>query len=597
MQVFLAGKPVTLTAAQLVAAGGQGTVYASGGWCYKVYHKSADALPAAKFAQLAKLDRPEIVRPEAVLTDRDGVPVGYTMRQVKNPQHVPPLFTRAFRDRARVTPSQVFSLVLKIRDVVAYAHERDALIVDLNELNWLTSRKLDAVWAIDVDSWQTPGFPAPVIMDTVRDRHARKSGKGWDWDAGTDWFSFAVLATQFLVGIHPYRGRHPDCHPPEPAARLDARMKANLSVFNPKTILPAPCFPVADVPPAYREWLVAVLEGGERTPAPATGDLPPATVRAASPRVTPAPAGESVKYHEVMRIPSRPDDDIVGLLAPQGVIHALTRKGRVYRQGGFGLPPEQVADLSTGSEFHGGFAGAEDVSLAAAPDGGVFVVWYDPRPGESVSTRIGSGEFDRRPGRPVVTADGRVYVQYRDTVCEQSLTLAGGRWLAGVQMAAGVVENAATLYPGVVVQQLLDSWYATMFPSPGRSHQFRLPGVNKVIDAKYDRQVLVVVTLDAASGRYDRVVYRFGAAHTACAARDVKGVDYAGIAFASLPKGVAVLVSEDETLEGFAICEPPTHALSSWACGRLDPSMCLSRRGDDVIVAERDAVLRVSVGR
>ena len=68
--------------------------------------------------------------------------------------------------------------------------------------NFLIDRDMQHVLFIDVDSYQTAGFPATAIMDSIRDRHSST------YSAGTDWFSFAILAFQMFVGVHPYRGKH-----------------------------------------------------------------------------------------------------------------------------------------------------------------------------------------------------------------------------------------------------------------------------------------------------------------------------------------------------------------------------------------------------
>jgi hypothetical protein len=591
-RVFHAGKAVTLTengpGTVLIAVGGQGSVYGDSRWCYKVYHDPTRSLPLAKIAELSVLNRPEFIKPEAPLTDAGGNLVGYAMRRVKNPESLPPLFTRSFRERKKITPGRIFDLVLKIRELVAFTHAHKILIVDMNELNFLVNAKIDTPYAIDVDSYQTPNFPADALMETVRDRHAKKVGGRLMWDEGTDWFSFAVLASQLMVGIHPYRGRHPDCQIPDAAERLEARMVRNLSIFNPKTTLPPPCYPVADIPPAYRNWLEAVLERGERTPAPASGTLAVPTMIPVV--VKPAAVTASAAGALVFR-------DLADLPGTVAVVRAFSNNG---------APPRLYA-LTDAGVLYGNPTGSwnrlglvppgEDHDLADTPDGTILVVRGDPASDEVVIT-AGSSEVYRAAGKAAVTPDGRVLILRRKHVLELSW-LAGQTPIAGERVAANVLEGSATLYPGVVVQRLLDSWYATVFPAAGLAFQVKLAelGRSKVVEARHDGRVLVVVTLDSRTGQYDRLVYRFSADYADHVVRHVRNVVHAGIAFVALPKGVAVLLADDDTVEGFPIApaSPAADQLLNWSGGgKLHAGQPLTRCGNEIIGAAKGRVFRAS---
>src|SRR5207248_7337064 len=109
---------------------------------------------------------------------------------------------------------------------VRHVHERGILIVDLNEMNFLLDASVEEILFIDVDSYQTPGFPATALMESIRDRHAAR------FSQATDWFSFGIVSFQMFTGIHPYRGKHPTL------TGLDARMERNVSVLNPEVAVP-----------------------------------------------------------------------------------------------------------------------------------------------------------------------------------------------------------------------------------------------------------------------------------------------------------------------------------------------------------------------
>src|SRR5262249_20853743 len=159
-------------------------------------------------------------RPQAILLDAKNRPIGYTMGRIRDAHVLCQLFNRAFRERKGITPEAMVMLVQKLREGVQHVHENGILIVDLNEMNFLLDSALREVLFIDVDSYQTPGFPAAALMDSVRDRHALR------FSEATDWFSFGIVSFQMFTGIHPYRGKHPT------VADLEARMRGNISVLN-----------------------------------------------------------------------------------------------------------------------------------------------------------------------------------------------------------------------------------------------------------------------------------------------------------------------------------------------------------------------------
>src|SRR5262249_8003677 len=155
---------------------------------------------------------------------------------IQDAQSLCQLFTRAFRERQGVTPDQVIALVQQFQRRVQYVHTQGMLIVDVNEMNFLLDRDLREILFIDVDSYQTPGFPATALMESVRDRHSSR------FSQNTDWFSWGIVTFQMFVGIHPYKGKH------KTLTDLDARMRANVSVFQSEVAIPKVCYPFAAIP-------------------------------------------------------------------------------------------------------------------------------------------------------------------------------------------------------------------------------------------------------------------------------------------------------------------------------------------------------------
>ena len=257
------GGEVRLGKSDFKAQGGEGAIYVKGPNAYKIYTDPQRAIPPAKILELSALTLPNIIRPLGVLLDTKSRPVGYSMRAVGRSYALCQLFPKAFRQRHNLTPESAFRLVRRLQEGVSHVHARGVLIVDLNELNFLVAEDFSEVYFIDVDSYQTPSYPAAALMESVRDRHALK------FTSGSDWFSFAVVSFQLFVGIHPYKGNYPPLQGlPDKEKKLDARMRANVSVLRPEVSVPASCLPFSVIPPAYLDWYRAVFEDGRRLPPP-----------------------------------------------------------------------------------------------------------------------------------------------------------------------------------------------------------------------------------------------------------------------------------------------------------------------------------------
>ncbi len=87
---------VTLSKADFVASGGEGSVYRRGSLAYKVYNDPKKMIPVEKIRELSVLTLPQIIRPQDVLLDDHDRPVGYTMTFLSGAFTLCQLFTKAF---------------------------------------------------------------------------------------------------------------------------------------------------------------------------------------------------------------------------------------------------------------------------------------------------------------------------------------------------------------------------------------------------------------------------------------------------------------------------------------------------------------------
>jgi len=511
MDVYVQGKKVRLTQAEFKAQGGEGAVYVKGDTAYKVYADPAKMIPAAKIRELSVLTLPDIVRPREVLLDAGRAAVGYTMRSVPNGLALCRTFPRAFRERAGLTPDKALRLVQRLQEGVKHVHAQGLLLVDLSEMNFLVDSAFEHVFFIDVDSYQTGGFAATALTESVRDRHAA------GFCQGTDWFSFAVVSFQIFVGIHPYKGKHPSLK------TLDERMRGNVSVLDPAVSVPAACLPFDVIPQAYREWYQAVLERGRRVPPPEDAHalivLPPqARPPAGSGQVT-----------------------ITQTLQCAGSIVSFTRGVAVSVEGIY-LSGRRCAEAGAGTQ------------VGLTPQGHAVRATLEAGKLRLFDLTDGCGIAVDAAGEQVMGADGRLYVKQGASLLEIGFLETPYKILPRLEPVGTVLENATQLFEGVALQSLLGAWYASLLPGPGRCHQVRLPEMDgfQVIDAKLQGGVLMVVA--AGAGRFAKFIFRFDAAYALYDARTVLDLSTPGVNFTVLDSGVCLHLNDSECLEVFPAC-------------------------------------------
>ena len=512
------GGEVRLGQSDFKAQGGEGSIYVKGGRAYKVYTDPRRAIPPAKIQELSALTLPNIVRPLELLLDAGGRAVGYSMRAVGRSYALCQLFPKAFRRRNHLTPETTLRLVRRMQEGVGHCHSKGVLVVDLNEMNFLVAEDFSEVYFIDVDSYQTPSFPAGALMESVRDRHAR------GFTTGSDWFSFAVVSFQTFVGIHPYKGNYtPLQGPSDPGQRLDARMRANVSVLRPGVSVPASCLPFGVIPTAYLDWYRAVFDEGKRLP-------PPDDARAVVTLAAPAPAARVASpLFEVTEV-GEFDDEIIW---HDGLV-TVTRSSLYFDGERFAKPCADAVVVVTPRLRH---------VVAAYVDGGA------PRLRDLTAGRVlplSTG------GEEIALCGGDLYVKQGEQVFAVEFLEHGGDVLSGVRAAANVMMKSTRMFEGLAVQNMLGTHYASIFPAPGVCHQARLPELDgyQLLDARLRRNVLLAV--GARGGRYDRLVFRFAddfVSYDSCVTPDVSTTD---INFTVLDTGVVLHLTDEGALEVFS---------------------------------------------
>jgi len=449
-RVLVEGTPVELRPEQFVAAGGQGRVFAVGDVAFKLFSDPAAVPPPQKLQALRALRGPHVAAPQHAIHNERGDVLGYTMPFFRGAHSWAQLCTPAYRRRVGLDDRAAMGLVRSLGAALVEIHRHDATVVDLSENNVLV--RDTSVCLIDLDSWQTRDHAATAVTPTILSPHAPEG----HFDANTDWFSFAVLACTLLLGIHPFKGKHPSVR------GLAARMRAGLSVFDASVRTPSVCTPPDSLPPTLRAWFESVLHRGGSDPPP-LGPLP-SPVAVAS-----VPAKDAHRYPAAIR----------------WVV----------------VDPKRVLVATRTAAYEGTQCWHDDGralrGLGRARAGQPFVLQDAPRGGTEVRMQgcdarvpleAEYGEF--------LSHDGRIFARMRGRIVELEAQRIGDRPILLTREVARVLPFATQLFPGVAVQNALGSWRASLLGHPRGTPQVPLPmlGSCEVLDARRSGARLVVLS-------------------------------------------------------------------------------------------------------
>lgn len=517
MKIFVHGKgSIQLGKADFVNNGGQANVYARGRTAYKIYAKPSDMIPGSKINELSVLSDLDIIKPQEIITTGvNNTPVGYTMRYIKDSYALCQLFTMSFKNRYGVTTDTVLNLIKRMQNSIQHIHDNNILVVDPNEMNFLVDKKFDHVFLIDVDSYQTAHYPATVIMESIRDYHTKLFNKN------SDWFSFGIVTFQLFTGIHPYKGKHASIKD------LSARMKQNISVFNSQVSIPSICPPFSSIPQSYRDWYKAIFEDGKR--------LPPPFVAVVASQITMKPqktlTSIAFDIKEIQKFPTQ----ILSYDSFFGKSVVITQQGLFVN-------------------------GKERIGHKTS-----MLIGTTPKFNHIVGARIENKklqihDFDTNTemlcdisGSDIMCHEGRIYVKNDLDLYEiQFIEFSDINIKISPRTVANVMKKATTLFDGVVLQNILGSFYACICPSWGTSYQVHLKELlgYRIVDAKYDNRILFVVGYK--DSKYDKFIFRLSVNFESYDVRVINDISRTNETnFTVSEKGICVHLNENEELELF----------------------------------------------
>lgn len=517
MKVTVKGKGVVnLTKNDFLAAGGEGSVYVKGATAYKVYTKIDRTIPEAKIKELSVLTRSNIIKPQDMLVNGAGVNCGYTMAYINRDDVfvLCELFAKAFKNRNQLTQDKLLKLIEIFQSTVKHCHDHNILLVDMNELNFLVPKTFDDFYFIDTDSYQTPSYRATAIMDSIRDRHC----KNHQYTKETDWFSFGIVIFNLLTGIHPYKGKH-SLH-----TSMDERMLHNLSVLNKTVSVPQMIGDLHQyIPGNYFKWFEAIFEKGLRCAPPTGADV---VVLATPTKVIIAKSDNFVITQLFECSPGHTVVDLIDtdtILTTEGLYLHNKLDARV-------APYAQVVRTSAKNHVVSAVVKNKRLSL------------YDVTASAELPCTI--------TATAIMRYKNRLYIKQNEAICEISF-MEGSTIVPTMHKVANIIEVSTQMFTGCAIQNLMNVYFASIFPEAGKHYQLKLPELaeHRIINAFYENQVLVVVA--SKDNQFTKFIFKLSKDYASYTVTTEQNVQNTEINLIILDNGVAIGTDDNGFAELF----------------------------------------------
>jgi hypothetical protein len=503
--------------------GGEARIYEKGGIIYKIYLEASKMIPLSKIQELSVLDKPTIIKPKEIVLDSKSGIIGFTMDSVKG-QALAALFTNDFRNDNGITPESTLKLVEAIQESINYIHSKDCLVVDLNEMNILADEKdYQTPYFIDVNSYQTKSFRASAIAPGIRDWKTNTFNKV------TDWFSYAILACELFIGIHPFEGKHPKYT----SAQFKERVIDCISIFNSDSRVPKATRDFSLIPSEYMNWFIKLFEKGERIPPPAMAGLLNVTqVRIQLVHST---------NNFIIQLFKEYITDIFKHFTFGGKSVVILKDKLLFDKDEFKISSHKIDVIFTPKMLR-------PVLAKINQDGFLDLMDLDSK--QIINTGVLCSEK--------FVVNNVLFSRFEGQVTEWNINNYGNSVLCVVETIWDIMPKASQILDGVIYQNILgNSYFFIPVPAQGVStscYTKSIPELNnhRIINAKCEGRVLIVIADDLINyTQYNKkFVIRFDKNYDQY---DIRILDCktSQINFTVLDNGVCVNINEDDSLEAF----------------------------------------------
>lgn len=515
-------KKISLTKNDYVAQGGEGTIYSKNGVIYKIYTDINKMIPEGKIQELSALTHKNVIKPIGILLDDTSKRIGFTMAEA-NGEALCKLFTNGFWKRENIKKENIIKLISNMSEVIRHIHSKKCLIVDGNEFNYIVNGTgFENPLFIDVDSYQTPSFPATAIMPSIRDYNASI------FSELTDWFSFAIVSFQLLVGIHPFKGRHSRYAKND----IKSRVIDCVSVLNSEVQLPPTVRSIPDtIPSNYKSWYNDLFEKGLRLPPP---DKPGEIVL-----ITPVSvhiiAGSN--NFEIKLIKSFDNN----ILYHDKKITKTEFKENVEKI----YIANSEYNVTKKTELL--FTPKGDKPVLVKHEKGYFI-FKDINTDYSFALNIESTDW--------MIINNTIYSRFNDKLTEIIIKENPNGPFPVIGNTWNIMPKSSKMFSGIIYQDVLGVPYlAIPLPKEGSAGKCIIKSISEmrgytIIDAKHDNRIVILTVYK--DNKYSRVILKFDSGYSNYTYRIIENIDYSDINFITLENGVCVMINHDDSVEIFS---------------------------------------------
>lgn len=518
MDYTIKGQKVKIVGNDFVTSGGEAKIYRRNKTIYKIYHNPSEMIPDGKIYELQEIKQPKVLIPKEIINDSKGVRVGFTMDYIDNVTPLCKLFTNTFINQNNISNDTIIALISRMQETIKQIHAAKCIQVDGNELNYLVSEKnfMDCYF-IDVNSYQTKSFPATVIMPSIRDWTAKK------FNELTDWYSFAIIACQLFIGIHPFKGKHQNFKRHD----MEKRMRSNVSVFNKNTTFAKSVRDFSRIPANYMDWFINLFEKGKR-------ELPPS--RAGEVNVTVQYIIVTSTDNFTIEEHSKYDDVVLDHHNINGISVTRTKKSiyignsMVHRVG------ENVEVVHTPLR--------QIPTLVKINNGEIELKSLSP----SIKVYPGS----QMSAEKMMIVDNTIYIKNKGDLIETRFSESSHitNILLVSKKVWSISENSSQLFKNIIVEDILGVKHVTV-PLPDKVHsrliRTRIVELDsyKVLDGKYDSDIAVFSVFRPRAMDYGLLVIT-GVSRKKYDCRFINTIDMNEVNFVTLDNGIVILIYDDQ---------------------------------------------------
>jgi hypothetical protein len=196
--------------------------------------------------------------------------------------------------------------------------------------------------------------------------------------------------------------------------------------------------------------------------------------------------------------------------------------------------------------------------------------------------------------KDIMSCDGRIFIKNESMISEIDFIEIPNNIQVSCVPIANVLENATNFFYGGAIQNVMGSYFVSLFPKRKMHYQIKCDEINeyKIIDAKYDNHVLIII--GSKKGKYDKFILKFNDNFSSYSVRKVDNVTYSGINFVTLDNGIVIHINEQEELEIFSN-KKESNSVKTISSSTISGDMKLFKEGSQTLFSKNNILQKINL--